>query len=368
MKKFTKICLVTSLVLILTGGIVCIIGAAGGGWQMMNEMDRGSGVWRFVRRLENSYMLNWIDDMDVAEDIREEIIDVKNEVAEEVGDAWEDVWDDMDDTWDEAWESAEDAERNASQMRKEMEDAGNDISGIEQEFRSKVPDGDADIGIDASRIKEMKIDIGGAALCFMESENDNFGLKIDGNGDYRYYESKGVFYLEGGKKHLTDNHEKVYLYLPAGKKFDEVEINVGGGWLSVGELDAREVDLTVGAGMMTSGRISCQSLDVEVGAGEVFLEGIEADKIDLEVGMGTAYIKGKIGKEIDASCGMGMIMADLDNAETDFNYEIECEAGGITLGDKKYSAFADDIRVDNGAPGKCSLECSMGSIDVVFSK
>lgn len=336
---------------------------------MMKAMDRESGVWRFVRRLENSYMMHWIDDIDVAEDIREEIVDVKNEVAEEIEDAWDDALDDMDDAWDEAWEDGEEAERTVSEVKKEMKDAGDDLSGmIEQEFRSKAPEGDAGIGISASQVKEMKIDIGGAALCFMESENDNFGLKIDGKGDYRYYESKGVFYLEGGKKHLTgNNNERVYLYIPAGKAFDEVEINVGGGLISIGELNAREVEMTAGAGIITSDRISCRSLDVEVGAGEVSLEGIETDEMDIEVGMGTAYIKGKVGREIDASCGMGMIMADLDNAETDFNYEIECSAGSITLGDKKYSAFADDIHVNNGASGKCSLECSMGSIDIVFS-
>ena len=46
------------------------------------------------------------------------------------------------------------------------------------------------------KVRDMKIDIGGAALCFMESENDNFGLKIDGKEDYKYYESKGVFFFQ----------------------------------------------------------------------------------------------------------------------------------------------------------------------------
>lgn len=377
MKKFTKFCLITSIVLILTGGIVFLLGVVSGGWRMMEEMDEDSNVWRFVRRLENSYMLSWMTDvrLNVVDEVQEELKDVKDEIKEEVKDAWDDAWDDawedMDDAWDDAEESAEDARENALRVQEEMEDANREVSEVmKQELFAMVPEGDADIGISASKVRDMKIDIGGAALCFMESENDNFGLKIDGKEDYKYYESKGVFYLEGGKRHFTgnDNTERVYLYIPKGKEFDEVEINVGGGVIYIGELDAREVDLTSGAGIITCEKISCRDLDAEVGAGEVILNGITADKMDMDVGVGTAYVQGKIGMEIDAVCGMGLIAMNLDNAETDFNYEIECTAGEIAVGDKVYHALADDIDVNNRASGKCSLECSMGSISVIFEQ
>lgn len=368
MKKFTKICLIASVILIVTGGIICILGAVGGGWRMIDEMDKSSGAWRLVRRMENSDMVDWMKEIhrDATEDVREGLEEIKTEVTDEVRDAWDDAWDDMDD----AWESAAEAGRSAAEARKEMEEADREISEmIGQEFHTEVPGEDADTGIGASQVNDMKIDIGGAALCLLESENDNFGLVIDGKGDYKYYESGGVFYLEGKKKHFTGNHdERVYLYIPKGKVFDEVEINMGAGLLSLNELDAREVDLTAGAGILTCNRISCRSLDVEVGAGEAVLKGIEADKMDMEVGMGTAYVKGKIGKEIDASCGMGAVEMDLDNAETDFNYEIECAAGSIILGDKAYSTLADDVHVNNRAAGECSLECSMGSIQMVFAE
>ncbi len=126
--------------------------------------------------------------------------------------------------------------------------------------------------------------------------------------------------------------------------------------------------MTAGAGIISSQRIGCHELDVEVGAGEVVLDGITADKMDLNVGMGVAYVQGGIGREIDAECGMGSIEMELDNEETDFNYEIECSAGAIMLGSKAYGALADDIYVNNRASGKCTLECSMGNIDVIFAK
>ena len=92
------------------------------------------------------------------------------------------------------------------------------------------------------------------------------------------------------------------------------------------------------------------------------LEGIEADEIDIDVGMGTATVTGRVNRKIDASCGMGYLLLELDNEETDFNYEIECSAGVIDVGDQTYGALRKKAQVDTGAYGECSLECSMGSI------
>lgn len=384
MKKFTKICLITAAVLMALGGTICILGAVGGGWRMIREMDRGSAIWRLVRGVEDSYVAEQLGNMTygITDRIVHEVTDdFKDDMLDEIEDAREDVKDVWEDSWDEAWEDAQDtldetldetqgiqADMNA--VRGDIADARSEMRDVmENELLKDIPQGDGDTGIASSQVQDMKIEIGGAALCFMESEGDNFGVKIVGKERYDYYESKGTFHLEGGKRHFTgSNNDKVYLYVPKGKTFDEVEIDVGGGIICIGEMDAQEVDLTAGAGIISSERISCRKLDVEVGAGEVTLGGITADELDVNVGMGVAYIQGGIGREIDVECGMGSVEMELDNAETDFNYEIECTAGGITLGGRTYNSLAQDIHVDNRASGKCSLECSMGSIGVAFTK
>ena len=370
MKKFTKICLITSVVLVLLGGTICILGAISGGWRMIYGMDRSSALWRIVRGVENSYVAERLGYMTYG--ITDEIVhDVTKDIKDEIDDAWDDAWEDAwDETWDDGEPSLRDISDDRNAIKEEMEHARDDMGSImENELLKDIPQGDGDTGIASSQVQNMDIEIGGAALCLMESENDNFALKIDGKEKYSCYVSKGTLHLEGGKNHLTDNNrERVYFYIPKGKTFDEVEIDVGGGIIYIGELDAQKVDLTAGAGIISSQRIGCHELDVEVGAGEVVLDGITADKMDLNVGMGVAYIQGGIGREIDAECGMGSIEMELDNEETDFNYEIECSAGAIMLGSKAYGALADDIYVNNRASGKCTLECSMGNIDVIFAR
>lgn len=388
MKKFTKVCLITSVVLVILGGVICIVGTVGGGWRMIHEMDRSSTIWRFVNRVEDSYVAEQLGNMtygitdsiihEVTDDFKDDVLDEIADVKDEVKDAWEDSWEDAwEDSWDDEWggvrnarDEAQDASNDMNAAREDAADARNEMRDLmENELLKDIPEGDGDTGIASSQVKDMKIEIGGAALCFVETENDNFGVKIVGKERYDYYESKGTFHLEGGKRNFTGNsNDKVYLYVPKGKAFDEVEIDVGGGIICIGELEAQEVELTAGAGVISSEGISCHKLDVEVGAGEVVLGGITADEMDINVGMGVAFIQGGIGRKIDVECGMGSVEMELDNAETDFNYEIECAAGGISLGGKSYNSLVEDIRVDNKASGKCSLECSMGRIDVIFTR
>ena len=337
MKKFTKIGLIPAAVLVLIGGTICVLGFVSGGWGLVDEMNMDDGFWHFLSRVGGE---------DAVRHIRHEITD--------------DITDDIADSIREEAEDIED------EIRKETED---DVrKAIQGEFGAKASGENGNTGIGANQVRELEIQIGGAALCLMESGDDHFGVVIDGKGDYRYYESEGVFYLEGGKKHTTVHNEKVYLYIPKGKHFDDVEIDIGGGIISIDGLSADEVEMNAGAGVITSEQINCRSLSVEVGAGEAVLEGIEADEIDIEVGMGSATVSGKANYEIDASCGMGYLSLVLDHEETDFNYEIECAAGAINVGRQSYGALGNEAYVNNGASRECSLECSMGSIDVTFTK
>ncbi len=42
MNKFTKICLITALILILVGGTICVIGFVSGGWKQVDEIGQNS--------------------------------------------------------------------------------------------------------------------------------------------------------------------------------------------------------------------------------------------------------------------------------------------------------------------------------------
>lgn len=225
-----------------------------GGWRMVNEMEMDDDFWHFV---------SWFGGEDAVRNIR-------HEMTQEVREEMEDIEEDIREEWeDDIKDDIEEA----------MDEAGKDVrEAILEEFAADIPEENEDTGIEADKVKKLKIEIGGAALCLMESGNNNFGVKIDGKGDYQYYESGGVFHLEGGYDRFTGNrNEKVYLYIPGGKNFDDVKIDVGG-VISIGELNAREVELNAGAGIIASEKINCSDLSVEVGAGKSYWKGLKRMK------------------------------------------------------------------------------------------
>ena len=317
MKKFTKICLLTALILILVGGTVCVVGGISGGWRMVKEMENderwkglaeqyGEGFW------SNGRYFEW------------------DEISEEL------------DEWDEEVEAWEDAGADAKEVQRLAD-------------------------VDMDEIEDLEISIGGASLYVLEAEDGNLSFEVDGKGKYSCYESGDVLILEGGRnKSSLSSDEKVYLYLPKDKRFEDVLISVGGGLIEIGTIEAEEIEFTIGAGSIKADEIVGKKLKIEVGAGKAILKNIRVDELDAEVGMGECRVQGSISKKVKVKCGMGNVDLALSGKEDDYNYDVSCAAGNISFGDKSYSGLADDVYIDNDAEGECSLECAMGNIGIVF--
>lgn len=354
MKKFTKVCLITSLLLIIIGGTLCAVGAAAGGWRLARELGTNNSLVWFAWEIPGNYgWRHWFD------------------------------WDDLDD-WDnlDDWDDLEDI-KEANDLKihsgsgHEMPAGGEvhhetaagtdvNISGgnISQTYE--------DTGVRAADVKNLQIEIGGAALYLYESEDDCFRIKTEGKGTYRSYEKNGTFHLEGNldKKWVRNgisNEEKVYLCLPKGIVFHEADIEIGAGWAEIDVLSADEISLSAGAGGINVKELTCTELEIDTGAGEVALYGVTAQQMDVENGLGNTYVQGIVSRKIDIECGMGNTDLVLTGSETDFNYDIECAMGSIDIGDRSYGALAESIYTNNKAPGECSVECSMGTVSISFS-
>lgn len=396
MKKFTRVCLITSLVLIMAGGLICVIGKVSGGFRMADEIGRNSRWghmadstgdsyhWtglggRITREIINNIIRDDFTDAYVSEaatDVADSVKDGAHKVNDawnEVNGTWDEAWNEVDGAWDEAWNEAWDEVDGAwdEKWDDDWNEAWDDDWNGTWDYKNTsvngtdIPKDYLDTGVTADEITELNISIGGAFLYFEESDNNNFGVKLDGRGCFKYDASEGVFYLEGNQKRsYLDSEEKVYLYIPKGKVFKDVEINVGGGIVKVGELLADNVNLCAGAGVITANKIEALSLNLEVGAGAAALQGVNADELSMNVGVGKAYVAGDIERDIYAECGMGVIELILDNAETDYNYELSCNAGNIELGGRSYSALTKEKSINNDAEAICSLDSSMGTIKV----
>lgn len=332
MKKFTKGCLITALILFIIGGIFCLTFGMMGGFRQIDSM-----AYRAVR-------LGGLDNL------------VIGYSGNSFGIFRDDDWS------DEEWTDMYNIDENTSAMQTKY---------------------------NASDVKDIDIDLGGESVVIEESENDNIWISTASSNNRVKYGMKGgtfkVYSTNSIRLWKKYSNGSVHLYLPKGMTLDSIHLTVGAGKLKSMALSADEIKLDIGAGKFDIDGISAHEVKIEVGAGKadindiiadkavvsagagkININGVDVGKLSLDVGMGNIDMEGKVGGDIKADCGMGSISMKVDGSETDYNYEIECAMGAVRIGDNKYSGLASERSINNGSSSTFEVECSMGSIDIDF--
>ena len=335
MKKFTKGCLITALVALVIGAVICGVGGLLGGFRILDNMDvRGITGIPFV------YRHGWFYGFG--------------------------LWDDDDIYWGkyEDWQSINEGE----------DDRG--------------------LSLTADTLKNLYIEVGACNLYIKESGDEYVRLAVSGDTNkLRYHVENGSLWIvrkaPRGIGATYKTADKVYLYLPKGTTLDSVDIELGAGTmdsiaLAAGDanigVDAGALDidgltvndeavLSVGAGQIRLKELLCDTASMNIGAGQLIIDdAVVSGKASINLGMGSANIDGIIRGDLDVECGMGEVILDLDDAEQDHNYEIDCAMGTVKVGSRSYSGMGSSQTIDNGSDSDYNIDCSMGSVTVKFAK
>lgn len=332
MKKFTKGCLITALILFIIGCIFCLTFGMMGGFEQID-----SKAYRIVR-------LGGLGNM------------VIGYSGNSFGIFRDDDWS------EEEWTDMYDIDENTRAMQTKYS---------------------------ASDITDIDIDLGGESVVIEESENDHVWISTASSNNRVNYGMKGGTFRVYSKNSIRlwkrISNSSIHLYLPKGMTLDSIDLSVGAGKLKSMALNADEINMDIGAGKFDIDGISAHEVKIEVGAGKadindiiadkavvsagagkININGVDVRKLSLDVGMGNIDMEGKVSGDVDVDCGMGSISMRVQGSETDYNYEIECAMGAIRIGDNKYSGLASERSISNGSSNTFEVECSMGSIDIDF--
>ncbi|MBP3474735.1 MAG: DUF4097 family beta strand repeat protein [Lachnospiraceae bacterium] len=343
MKKFTKGCLLTALVIFVTGCVICGVSGLLGGFKQLENISETSGIpFRYYRGADGSVQFGFFDpygndwDMDM-EDIQERI------------------------------------EIHGTQSEKQLE-------------------------LTSATLRNLEVDLGACALSVQESGDDHVWMAVEGdtqeihyaieNGDTLVIESSydPVFGWFGWKKNVEST--VVYLSLPKGAVLDEIDLEFGAGKIDMGALKANNIDiefgagvcnvealeantvsLSVGAGEAIVSTLTAKEADLDVGAGELVIEDIRTDgNADLDIGVGSAEINGTITGDLDADCGMGNLMMQLTGSEEDHSYNVDCAMGSVTIGSRTYTALSDNAEWGSQNRSTFDIDCAMGNVTIVFDE
>lgn len=334
MKKFTKGCLITALVLFIFGcAFYGICGFMGGFQQLEAWRGHPFRLWGHEMRLAYSGYGFWY------------------------------ITDD-----DSQWEITD------------LMDGANSIGADEKEQTT----------YSASDIRNIEIECGGNNLVIQESPDDYIWIARDSEArSVKYKAQNGTFRLYSEKSFRWWNARPwgtIYLYLPKGMSLDSFDLEIGAGALNSIALEAKEIDVEVDAGTAVIESLTGNEVDLVVNAGGLEINDVTAVDLSAETGAGSLVIQnfstedasfhasagsldlgGKIGRNADMECGAGSIHLTLQGAETDYDYDLECSMGEININENTYSGLSSERTIRNDGRGVLDIECSVGSIEVEFT-
>lgn len=320
MKNFTKVCLIAGGVCILIGGGITTVAAAMGG--------RLSDV--------SSYNYGWIG-QDIADgitsDIKSEMNDLSRSLSDELDDSFNELSREFDDMDRGRHESLHDGEFNESTF-----------SGIyARKLDLEVRRGKAVIVYDAPSDEIV-----------VSSEEDMSRWNA-------YSEEDELKVMVGAKSWDSYDYEDtvVYIHVPEDYRFEEVELKVKA------QKNSKMINSDNGP-VIAAEDLKAGKIEIDAAVGAVSVSGAGAGKLEVDSDVGAVEFVGTVDGDVDAECSVGAVKLDLAGEKADFNYEIKCKVGSITVDGEGFSGLSRERKINNGAAKKMELDCSTGAIKVKF--
>lgn len=224
--------------------------------------------------------------------------------------------------------------------------------------------------VDGVRNLDLTLGAGSFVLKKKDVDDGIIDIYIQGKGSCDYLVKGDTFFVEGfkGIKTIgTDLSENVItLVLPSGTWLEEVDVEVGAGVMEISSLDAGEIDALIGAGELRIDEAHVRDFSAEIGAGRMEARNMETTNADFVLSMGECIYEGTADGNLDVECDMGNMVFYLKGEEEDFNYEVECGAGHVSIGERSYTALGLEKSIHHGGHKEFEIECNMGNIDVFF--
>lgn len=131
---------------------------------------------------------------------------------------------------------------------------------------------------------------------------------------------------------MENHHEKyrVDIFVPENYTFEAVEVDIA-------------------AGAFSTAGIAVQDLELHLATGQMSLGAVQADYVEIE-------------------CVAGSIDMEVTGKKTDYNYEIGCAAGEVTLKEDTFKKLHKEEKIQNGAKKSVDIECVAGNVYVSYTE
>ena len=112
--------------------------------------------------------------------------------------------------------------------------------------------------------------------------------------------------------------------------------------------------------------LQLRNFELKVGAGQAVCENVTSRNAVMDIAMGECQYSGKINKDLSVDCGQGNVEIEVDGAEEEHNYDLDCGMGNILVGSMRAAGMGAQQTQDNGADSLYHVKCGMGNVTITF--
>jgi len=169
-------------------------------------------------------------------------------------------------------------------------------------------------------------------------------LKVQVKNEKLYIREESDIHID-----LDDIEDRsLTILIPKNMKFEEVELEIGASKADIKDIISKDISITVGAGQADVSKLTAKEFDLEVGAGQATAVQLDVEKLNVEAGMGQVNIA-------------------LNGVQEEYNYNVECGIGNVTVGSASYGGLGAEQSIKHeGATKEINVECGIGEVKIKF--
>ena len=227
-------------------------------------------------------------------------------------------------------------------------------------------------------IENLDLSVGATAVWIEYGDTEKFQVTIEKSeigGTHSCEVKDNTLYIESSadevKNILGDStFHKINLVIPKNYVFKEVKLSLGAGNIEGEGLEAEKILADIGAGNMEIETLKAgKNIEVSVGAGNFEIDEMKAEELKIKCDAGRVYAEeAEVKKDITLTCDAGYVYMDIKESQESYNYDLKCSMGSISVGDESYNGHVFSKNIDNQAVRAVKAECNIGAIEIGFDK
>lgn len=227
-----------------------------------------------------------------------------------------------------------------------------------------------------SDIEKITVDTDQADISFVTSADVDHAIVTMERGFLKHY---SVEIKDGTLLIKYDTHNQSYEFgpnitikLPESIDMNTIDVDTALGDINMKNIEIScknfELDTDLGDITLTNVKMNC-NMSLYTDLGDVVIEDGEYQAVDAKTALGDVKLSGSFNGDIEAESDLGDVKVELDAKEEYYNYELSTDLGSVRLNGKSYSDGGDlgahQTFENSGAIYDVELNTSLGDVSVV---